>query len=61
MVAQEAKKAETQEKTHEEKKANCLGCGKPIKKIKRYYRNGAFYCNKKCWLGYIKKAKEEKK
>ena len=28
---------------------NCPACGKPIKKIKRYYRNGKYYCNKKCW------------
>lgn len=40
---------------------NCLGCGKPIKKLKRYYRDGKFYCNKKCWRKFIEKSKEEKK
>ncbi len=40
----------------EEKQTNCLGCGKPLKRIKRYYRNGKFYCTKKCWL----KAKQAK-
>jgi len=34
----------------EEKQTNCLGCNKPLKRIKRYYRNGKFYCTKKCWL-----------
>lgn len=42
-----------------EKQSNCLGCGKPIKRLKRYYRDGKFYCNKKCWRKSIteKKAK----
>jgi endogenous inhibitor of DNA gyrase (YacG/DUF329 family) len=38
MVAEEA-----------EKQANCPACGKPIKKLKRYYRNGKYFCSKKCW------------
>ncbi len=50
--------AETPVKT--EKQSNCLNCNKPIKKIKRYYRDGKFYCNKKCWRNYINKIKEEK-
>jgi len=44
-----------------EKQSNCLGCGKPIKKIKRYYRNGKFYCNKRCWRKALDKSKEEAK
>lgn len=44
-----------------EKQTNCLNCNKPIKKLKRYYRNGKFYCTKRCWKNYLKKAKEEKK
>ena len=27
---------------------NCAACNKPLKKAKRYYRNGKYYCNKKC-------------
>ena len=42
-----------------EKQTNCLACNKPIKKLKRYYRDGKFYCNKKCWHNYINKSKEE--
>jgi predicted transcriptional regulator len=43
-----------------EKQINCLACGKPIKKLKRYYRNGKFYCSKKCWRK-SKESKEAKK
>ena len=43
-----------------EKQSNCLGCGKPIQKIKRYYRDGKLYCSKKCWKT-AKAKKEEKK
>ena len=32
-----------------EKQTNCPACNKPIKKLKRYYRDGKFYCDKKCW------------
>ena len=56
--AQEAKPKE--EKQKEEKQTNCLACNKPIKKLKRYYRNGKFYCNKKCWRKSTLKSKEEK-
>jgi hypothetical protein len=44
-----------------ETQTNCLGCGKPIKKLKRYYRNGKFYCSKKCWKKTVKPKEEGKK
>ena len=44
-----------------EKQTNCLSCNKPLKRLKRYYRNGKFYCTKKCWKTYKEKPKEEKK
>lgn len=53
----EAKTQVKQEKPKEEKQTNCLSCNKPIKKLKRYYRNGKFYCNKKCWRKSITAAK----
>lgn len=53
---QENKPAE-QTKTTVERQTNCLGCGKPIKKLKRYYRNGKYYCSKKCWRKNFKKTK----
>jgi len=39
-----------------EKQTNCLGCSKPLKKISQYYREGKYYCDKKCW----RKAREAK-
>ncbi|MDD5431556.1 MAG: hypothetical protein PHO70_00995 [Candidatus Omnitrophica bacterium] len=50
-----------EEKPKAEKQTNCLSCNKPIKKTKRYYRNGKYYCSKKCWSAFLKKGKEEKK
>jgi len=49
-----------QAKPPEEKQTNCPACNKPIKKLKRYYRNGKYYCNKKCWRKSMLKPKEEK-
>lgn len=46
---------------------NCAECKKPMKKAKRYYRNGAYYCNKNCFKkklageGSEAEAKAEKK
>lgn len=56
MSAEQAQTTEQQEKPKAEKQTNCLSCNKPIKKLKRYYRNGKFYCNKICWRDYIKKS-----
>lgn len=36
---------------------NCPACKKPLKKARRYYRNGAYYCNINCF----KKANEAAK
>ena len=58
MTAEQIKTA-TPEVKPQEKQTNCLGCNKPIKKLKRYYRNGKFYCSKKCWRNYINKLKNK--
>lgn len=60
-MAADTAPAAAQAKPVEEKQTNCLACNKPLKKIKQYYRNGKFYCNKRCWRAAILKAKEEKK
>lgn len=49
------------EKPKTEKQTNCLSCNKPIKRIKRYYRDQKYYCSKKCWRAYKTKPKEDKK
>jgi hypothetical protein len=46
-----------QPEAQQEKQTNCPACNKPLKKVKIYYRNGKFYCTKKCW----KKATSVKK
>lgn len=58
-LKEQVKPEAMQAKPQQEKQTNCLACGKPIKKLKRYYRNGKFYCNKKCWRKTLK-PKEEK-
>ncbi|MBN1526671.1 MAG: hypothetical protein JW919_03700 [Candidatus Omnitrophica bacterium] len=52
----EEKKAEA--KPVKVKPENCAGCNKSIKKKRWYYRNGKFYCTKRCWISTLKK--EEK-
>lgn len=63
MANEEAKKEATSENKPVEKQTNCLSCNKPLRKVKTYYRNGKFYCSKKCWLKTkkTKETKEEKK
>ncbi len=60
MAPEATKEKEAPAKPKTEKQTNCPSCNKLIKKLKRYYRNGKFYCNKKCWRNYIKKTKEGK-
>ncbi len=39
---------------------NCASCNKPLKRAKRFYRNGKYYCNKKCAKSAGKPAEEAK-
>jgi len=57
-AAPEATKEEAKQKKAD-KKANCLACNKVVKKLKRYYRNGKYFCSKKCWRAFINKSKSE--
>lgn len=61
MTPDAPKQADQEAKPKVEKQTNCPNCNKPLKRIRRYYRNGKFYCTKKCWAGFLKKGKEEKK
>lgn len=58
-MAAEEVKATTEAKPPVEKQTNCLACNKPIKKLKKYYRDGKFYCSKKCWIKYLESKKEK--
>lgn len=62
-MAPEAPKAQEAEakKKKADKKVNCLSCNKVVKNLKRYYRNGKYYCSKKCWREFIKKSKPGEK
>lgn len=60
-MAAEAAKVEKVKKTKADKKVNCLSCNKVVKKLRRYYRDGKYYCTKKCWREFLKKSKEEAK
>ena len=42
-----------------EKPTNCEECNKALSKKSWYYRNGNYYCNKKCWKAFSMKAQEE--
>ena len=44
-----------------EEKKNSPTCKKPIKRVKRYYRNGQYYCNFNCWGAGKQKAAAEAK
>ena len=51
--AAESKKAEAPK----EKAANCASCNKSIKNKRWYYRNGKYYCSKRCWQTASEKEK----
>jgi hypothetical protein len=38
-----------------EKPANCAACNKSIRKKRWYYRNGKYFCTKRCWHSTAKK------
>jgi hypothetical protein len=61
MAAEAVKETQAEAKPKAEKQTNCLSCNKLIKKLKRYYRDGKFYCSKKCWRAFIDKSKTEEK
>ncbi|MBU1121266.1 MAG: hypothetical protein KKF54_01020 [Candidatus Omnitrophica bacterium] len=41
----------------EEKRKNCGNCNKSLLRVKRYYRNGKYFCNKSCFQTGLKKEK----
>lgn len=57
-VKAEEKKKETAPKI--ERPSNCAACNKSIKRKRWYYRNGKYYCTKKCWKTAAKKEEKPK-
>jgi hypothetical protein len=41
--------AATAEKPARVKASNCVVCNKVLKRGNWYYRNGKFFCTKRCW------------
>lgn len=37
---------------------NCPACKKPLKKARRFYRNGSYFCNNNCFKKSVATAKE---
>jgi len=52
--------AAKKEEPKKEKPSNCASCNKSIKNRRRYYRDGKFYCTKRCWATATKKKEEPK-
>ncbi|HDP16388.1 MAG TPA: hypothetical protein ENN16_00870 [Candidatus Omnitrophica bacterium] len=44
-----------------EKPANCMKCNKHLKRKSWYYRNGGYYCSKRCWRLAAKADPKKKK
>jgi len=58
-MAEEKKEIETTKS--EGKSRNCAFCNKVLKRKYWYYRNGKYYCKKKCWKEEQKKAQKNLK
>lgn len=52
--------AQAQQAPVVEEVKNCPACKKPLKKARRFYRNGAYYCNNNCFKKVQATAKEAK-
>ncbi len=39
---------------------NCPSCNKPLKRARRFFRNGKYYCNSNCFKKAWAKAQEAK-
>jgi hypothetical protein len=60
----DASKKESSQKSAPQKKEKpdkCEQCGKALGRVKWYYRNGGYYCTKRCWKEFRKKQEGEKK
>ncbi len=59
MAAEETK--EQKNPTATGKPTNCMQCNKRLKRKNWYYRNGSYFCNKRCWKATLKKMSSNKK
>ena len=61
MALQAPETKEVKAKPKKEKKSNCPACNKIVKRLRRYYRDGKFYCSKKFYIAFISKSMLEEK
>ncbi len=40
---------------------NCAACKKVVKRVRRYYRDGKYYCTNNCWKSAMDKIAAESK
>lgn len=48
-----------EKKDKKERFGNCGGCNKPVKKVRRYYRDNKYFCAPPCYKTYLKKSKDK--
>jgi len=46
-----------EKKNKKERFGNCGGCGKPVKKVRRYYRDSKYFCTKRCYKTHLEKTR----
>ena len=39
--------------------ATCVSCGKRLNRKRWYYRNGQYFCKKRCWIKEVEKTATE--
>lgn len=39
--------------------ANCVGCNKAFKHRNWYYKNGRYFCTKRCWIKFAAEKKKQ--
>jgi hypothetical protein len=59
-AASAPEKPKQEEKPKKEKPANCADCNKSLRNKRWYYRNGKFFCTKRCWRTTAKKEEKPK-
>ena len=54
----EGERAQKAPVAKKEKPDKCEQCGKPLGRVKWYYRNNGYYCTSRCWKEFRSKQAE---
>lgn len=60
-MPEETKQKETKEAKATERPTNCMKCNKRLQRKRWYYRNGGYYCSRRCWKLTTAKNKDKNK